>query len=104
MSIWTSIGSMVTEAQNAGLSLTQARSLVSSLTSTISNAVNPLCLSLMGAYGNPAVITDLTTKIAEVPNIPGPVTMLLKVVTNPATSETDYVAAIVDIENAVKGL
>ena len=96
-------GSLITTLQAAGLTGTNLTTAVQTLAqNSPSVAIKGYCTTILQNSGNPTVVKDMATKIAEVPNLPIAVNNLLPGLVNAATPH-DVVSAVQDIETALGG-
>lgn len=96
-------GSLISTLQAAGLTGTNLTTAVQTLAqNSPSVAIKGYCTTILQNSGNPSVVKDLATKIAEVPNLPIAVNNLLPQLVG-AASPHDVVVAVQDIETALGG-
>jgi len=97
----TTLGNLFSTLTSLGLTPSTVTSVVQSLAANSpTTQIKALCTSILANSSNPAVLRDLITKLAEVPNTPVAVSNLLPSL-EAATTPHDVVQAIRDIESAL---
>ncbi len=97
----STLSNIVSALKNAGLT---GQTLTTTVQSIASNSptsqIMADCTTILANSMNPAVVKDMATKIAEIPNLPIAVANLLPAL-QAATTPTQVVEAVRDIETAV---
>jgi hypothetical protein len=97
----STLSTIISGLKSAGLSgslLTSAVQVIA--TNSPTSAVQSACTTILANSGNPAVVKDMATKMAEIPNLPLAVANLLPTLLS-ATTPLQVVEAVQAIETAL---
>jgi hypothetical protein len=100
-STMSTLSTIISGLKSAGLSgslLTGAVQVIA--TNSPTSAVQSACTTILANSGNPAVVKDMATKMAEIPNLPLAVANLLPTLLS-ATTPLQVVEAVQAIETAL---
>jgi hypothetical protein len=100
-STMSTLSTIISGLKSAGLSgslLTSAVQVIA--TNSPTSAVQSACTTILANSGNPAVVKDMATKMAEIPNLPLAVANLLPTLLS-ATTPLQVVEAVQAIETAL---
>jgi hypothetical protein len=95
------LSSVITTLKGLGLSGANLNTAIQSIAgSSPTSAIQSACTTILQNSNNPAVVKDMTTKIAEIPNLPIAVANLLPALQG-ATTPLQVVEVVQNIETAL---